>query len=225
MGFMKFGKKDKSNNMDELDIPPPPPIDSLDNMGIQPGNKKDIFPSKKMSLPQMPNPPMPQAQQNFPPPPKPKENFFPQKQDKFEDMPPTFDIPDFRVSEKEAIPEFSQLDNPDIPESPQEKRTTSFDQLFKPLPDKTPQTRMSVMPKKESLPTYEGAPLFIEVTKYKQILKDLNLIKRELKDTDEKISVIVGDINDEEKTFSSLNSTLNDIEKKLNSLEGSIFGN
>jgi hypothetical protein len=205
MGFMNFGKKGTSKEIASLDIPPPPPI----------GGQKSQFPPK------------PQAEDIFKPFPPP-ENIFSQQ--------PVFPAmqgqdKDFGVQAKDdslALPN-------DIPlfQGQGEQKDTSFEDLFKPLPPpavqqpekKMAQPKILVAPIPRPAPSASSAsPIFIEVTKYKRILNDLNGIKKSLKDTDEEINEIIGDINDEEKVFSALNAKLSDTEDKISKLEDSIFG-
>jgi hypothetical protein len=210
MGFMKFGKKEKINELDGLDIPPPPPLDAMS----APQMPQAPFPTPKggMALPPQQgfrDMPMPGT---FPPP----KAAFPQKQDMI------FGNQDTSGQSMSSLPDDIPLFQKKVPDINEPARPSeSFENLFKPssieqkseAPDEARQTQFKSL----------GQSIFIEVTSYKQILKDLSIVKKSLTDADAQINALVGDINDEEKMFSSLHSTLSDVEEKLGKLEGSIF--
>jgi hypothetical protein len=200
-----FKKKNKTDDLDGLDIPPPPPIES-DSSKDTPKKEPATLDSLdvKSGMPEMP--PL-QADDS-------KDNTLSSGDDmKGIDIPP--------------ISAHSQM--PPLPKEPvfpkQDKGLSEpkpFEDLFKP-----PQEAHKEAPKELPLrkPTHitEDKTIFIEVTKYKQVLKDLNSLKKSLKESNTKVSDIVGDINDEEKIFSELHTNLSDIDQKLGQLENSLF--
>jgi hypothetical protein len=207
MGFMNFGKNEKKNQMDDLDIPPPPP---LDNLGMPPpppamGGQQvaksrmdeDLFP---------PLPPMNQGmggdipKPDFGMPPAPASE-------------PTLDFSMESFQPQPTTPMFEKK------EEPKKKEEKSYEEDYKPAPQREESRDMFAFHNITA-----DNSVFIEVTKYKKVVKDLNLLKKSLKDTDDKIDTIIGDISEEEKTFSSLHGILKDVEDKLHVLDDSIFG-
>ena len=160
-----------------------------------------------------PPPPIESAEleQSSPPKiPEPKKDLFPSlpKEPLKETTPPVkhdFDIPPISVSSKGF----------------EEPKPKPFDELLKPIHKE--EKPKPLFGEKTRPPI--AKPIFVEVTKYKQILKDLNNLKKSLKESNEEVTKIVGDISIEEKTFSTLHQNLSNVEKKLVQLEQSLFSN
>jgi hypothetical protein len=201
MGFMNFGKKDKNDNMDSLDIPPPPPIEGVAQTNLN-------------VLPQVP------MQQEMPKfgqqPSMPKNNIFPPpkmsgEMSKLEDS--------FSMNSSSSLPD----DIPMFGNTEQKgEKLKSFDEIFKPMPSK--REDLQSQEKRAPIISSSDKQVFIEVGKYKKTLGELHLIQKTLKQTDVEISALIQDINDEEKTFSKLRTALSDVEKKLAYLEGGLLG-
>ncbi|MCK5282316.1 MAG: hypothetical protein KAK00_02810 [Nanoarchaeota archaeon] len=220
MGFMNFMKKGTDTELDNsLDIPPPPPpIENSDSNQpfFQADKAKAAFDEK------MPPPPMPKApHQDSPVSDQAQKHVF--------------DIPPISSSDKLQIrPEQSpgQMGIPNdassvFPGKKEQKPSMQFDEFLgsKSIPEEKQQKHLFGYKTKETK-TLHAIPekqIFIEVTKYRRILKELNNMKKSLKQNDDEVSVLVGDLADEERTFSKLHSNLSEIEKKLVELESSIF--
>ena len=65
--------------------------------------------------------------------------------------------------------------------------------------------------------------LFIEMNKYKGVIKQLNSIKKSLRQSDTELKSVVSDVDTEEKIFSNINAYLSEVEKSLVDLENSLF--
>lgn len=196
MGFMKFKKKKEENNDDALDIPPPPPMGGDSQQQNSPQNNENLLPPE-------------QPANNFDIPPIGQGG-----QDNVSNLPP----PNFGQEQNQAPKE-------NLPGM--EKPDTSQQQIKQKVPvtNKFPQERPkkeapAAQPKSSVMPS--GEHTFIEVNSYKDILKDLNNIKKSLKTSDDEIDKIIQSTEEEDKIFASIHSTLGDVEKKLVELEGSI---
>jgi hypothetical protein len=210
MGFLTFGKKDK-NSLDDLDIPPPPPLENFDSSM----DKKLNFQNQEAMPPMMPPLQPQQMQRNVQPP---QQNIFPPpSQAKMDE--PSFDIPDFKLDAKmpDDFSDFGKKEEIGKADKP------SYEQLFKPLP-----TKMEIPKKQKVAELFPGnysdsKQVFIEVGKYKNLLKDFAAVKKSLKQCDDELGNVVGVIDEEEKTFSKLHDTLLQVEEKLTQLEKGIF--
>ena len=235
MGFMKFMKKDISNQED-LDIPPPPPIDAMgsgsDDMSFPP------FQPGKLDLNSLPPLPGEQSaegmnggvkgQSSIPQLPKNDDIFSSESQSS-----QGFDILPIRAPEGMNEPDFGEPDisspfkESSIPPirsiSPRMPKMRHFEELLKqPLSD-VHEVEPLKMERRYNPSSVPGKQLFIEVGKYKVLLKDLNNLRKSLKESDEEVSELIGDINEEEKIFSDLHKNLSEVEKKLVELEQGLF--
>lgn len=240
MGFMKFMKKDNTNQ-ESLDIPPPPPIGPMEvNEGaaISPPFLQPSGPGLG-ALPPLPNEltssganeagmgVSPLSQE-----PKKEEPMFPLFSEQQSQS--SFDIPPIRASMGEYDGDYKdsvlppvfpkkgvQMSN--INEQPGDTKLKPFNDI---ITDQPPPPKMDhIRPSQGQvpIPRTTGKQVFIEVVKYKTLLKDLNNIQKALKQSGEDVNEIMGDIRDEEETFSNLHKNLSEVEKKLVELEEGLF--
>ena len=80
------------------------------------------------------------------------------------------------------------------------------------------------MPSRIKMKSAMKEQIFIEVSKYRDIMAEISRVKKELKQSDKEVGDLIGDIEDEEKLFNALNSNLDDIEKRLAELDKTLFG-
>ncbi|MBD3164803.1 hypothetical protein GF323_06410 [Candidatus Woesearchaeota archaeon] len=194
MGLFKSNKKNKT---DDLDIPPPPPLEG-------PGKEK----SDILNMPHQPQPPQgapsPAQEQNVLPAEQPAEQKF--------DIPPMGG----EMKGENTLPK-------------QESQPSGNDDSFNFQPPKIQEKDSELSGDKFSTGaagsmssvSSEGNK-FIEVDKYRQILRDMNRIKKSLKKSDEEIKSLIKESAEEGKIFGSINSTLSSVEQKLIELEESI---
>jgi hypothetical protein len=240
MGFMKFGKKAGNTNSDDsFDVPPPPP---LGGRGNKPIPDKPLQSEPPMQQ-QMPPPIVPPA----PPRSKGNSQYMPPAENQSPDL--GMPLSNNSFDNNQLPPEQHDDTGIDIPpianlETDSKPARKSFGELFKspktepepvPEPESEPEPEPEPEPQDEPAPEPEPEPeepltrgtdgkrTFIEVNRYRQILKDLKNIRKSLKDSDGEISKIIGDINDEERIFSVLHATLTDVEQKLSRLENDFF--
>ncbi len=210
MGFFK--KKDTNpKTSDSLDIPPPPPMDagSSDQMPPPPP-MQDIPPMGGTDIPSPPSdfPPIGGGSADAVPPPPGME------------LPPLDDAAGMPPPPPGAVP--LAADAPELPplDAPAQDKQDSFDDMLEPsvAEESTPAPQAP-----SAAPISSGGQVFVEVSSYKGILRDLNKVKKELKQSDDEVEEIAGDISNEEKTFAKLYGHLSDIEQKLSDLENSLF--
>ena len=80
------------------------------------------------------------------------------------------------------------------------------------------------MPSRIKMKSAMKEQIFIEVSKYRDIMAEISRVKKELKQSDKEVGDLIGDIEDKEKLFNALNSNLDDIEKRLAELDKTLFG-
>ena len=68
-----------------------------------------------------------------------------------------------------------------------------------------------------------GAPVFVKIEEYKDILDILELIKGKLSDAKRTLADINELKSDEDSELEMWNSTLNEIEKKLENIDSTLF--
>jgi hypothetical protein len=73
---------------------------------------------------------------------------------------------------------------------------------------------------KDTSPSVSAKQVFIEMGKYRQIMKDLNYLRGVLKQSNDELNKLASDIKGEEKMFSKLHASFSGMEKKLIELEG-----
>jgi hypothetical protein len=227
-----FGKK-KAKELDEsLDIPPPPPVGAAPakaepkeeaeaapevGTGGIPPLPKDITKAPEMAgapeeagpapMPEMqpmeapPQQPAPQPIQRAPPP---QAHVLPPE----EPSQPSFEIP--------PISEPAGGGPAMLPEEPEEEKP--FEELFQPEEP----ARHPGMERGLGLPA-GGKEIFVELSNYRRILKDIDNIKKALKQSDAEVDELISDIKAEEDTFSGIHGNLTDVEDRLVQLEKTLF--
>ncbi|HLG23550.1 MAG TPA: hypothetical protein VI564_01325 [Candidatus Nanoarchaeia archaeon] len=69
----------------------------------------------------------------------------------------------------------------------------------------------------------EGAPVFVKVDDYKEVLEVLDLIKEKVSDIKSTISDLNNMRSDEDAELAMWNSTISDIEKKIENIDKMMF--
>ncbi len=136
--------------------------------------------------------------------------------------------PEMPVKEWE-IPPISKPRMPDLPVIPDfddllnQKQPKPVMPLPRPMMPPPMASRPRIEPQMEKSALMSGRPVFIEINKYRQALRELNNVRNSLRQSDNEISELMGDISDEEKAFTKLHEKLSEVERKLVDLEGSLF--
>ena len=240
MGFMKFMKKDNANPDTSLDIPPPPPIDSADsNLG---GGENDSF---QQGLGDNSLPPLPSAGEMEDKnegldgiPPLSEEPVQDDTLPSMQEQKSSFDIPSIRAPHEGGVMNHDSLVSQPVKpihvappvkkaEPPKMPEPKPFEELLEPQLEPHHELQKAEPIEEHNpediMPPVSGKQVFIEVGRYKQLLKDLNNIKKSLKKSDDEVGELIGDISDEKNTFSNLHTSLSEIEKKLVELENGLF--
>lgn len=68
-----------------------------------------------------------------------------------------------------------------------------------------------------------GAPLFVKVDEYKEVLDVLDMIKNKIREVREALGDINALRNEEDSELEMWNSTINEIEKKIDSIDKIMF--
>jgi hypothetical protein len=193
---MGLFKKKQTVNNDMMDIPPPPPMEGFSQDNSIP------LPDAPQFGEQAPLPPDQQipGMDDFPLPPMPEENqnMLPPEQETRN----AFEIPPIKAKVNS--------------EAPKAKKPSAFESLKE---EATPEEHHDI----KSANFSAGNNTFIEVGKYRQILRELDNIKKSIKVSNDEVNALVNEINEEEKVFASLNNSLTSIEKKLSQLDETIF--
>lgn len=187
MGFLKFLRKEKKKELDELDLPPaPPPLEGFD---------------EDLSIPDF--------------------SGFGEKQE----------MPEFDFSDKD----FQSLeDMKDFPSFPESQEKTAIPTISMPPPfmsDQQPEVGekampMQQMPKERPIFTQErrmNKSLYIRVEKFKVALGSINVVRNDLKKTEEALIKLEEIKSNEEKSMNKIKSSLDDLQKKLVFIDKTLF--
>jgi len=68
-----------------------------------------------------------------------------------------------------------------------------------------------------------GAPVFVKVDEYREILDVLEMVKAKIKEVRETLGTINGMRNEEDAELTMWNNTINDIEKKIEGIDRLMF--
>jgi len=69
----------------------------------------------------------------------------------------------------------------------------------------------------------DGAPVFVKVDQYKEILDVLDMIKGKIKEIRETLGGINSLRNEEDSEFTMWNNTINELEKKIENIDKIMF--
>ena len=216
MGFLKFLKREKKEDiLEDLDLPPaPPPLEGFEENAPELSDFPD-FPEEKVS-----------GTEQAP------EFEFPEKEEKMElskegTMPdfPTF--PELEESPSTSIPPFST--SPRIPEP--------MPSIQQPMPEQSAEeaefTPSDAYPKMErrlfaqekrmlrerpSLKT-----IYVRVDKFKATLGSINMVRSDLRKSEEALTRLENIKNAKDKSFEKLKSSLDDIQRKFIFVDKTLF--
>ena len=209
MGFLKFLKREKKGDeFHELDLPPaPPPLDGFEEDEFKLPDLPDID-EKSLSEGNMP------------------EFERPEKEEKLPDFPSFADfdepaglIPPVRVSQ----PMPSSVSRPllgtgqEIPEAPQDARQKTGRGLFR-------HEQSLLMEKQEIGQTVKrGKTVYVRVDKFKAALGNINMVRNDLKKSDEALAKLENIKAAEEKSFAKMKSSIEDLQKKVIFIDKTLF--
>lgn len=194
MGFLKFLKKKES---EDLDIPPPPPL-GMEDFGLA-------------SIGEEIPPPPPLDEEGLPRFPGPEEG---------EELPPLPEMPEFEeefAEEEDNIPELPPLppkaETPDLGLPPLLSRAEISPKISQ-RPLAPPQPKIEVQ---------EAMPIFVRANQFKDILKGVNVVKVNLKKSDDVLLRLDDLENSKEREFTKWRSELEDIQNKIMFVDKILF--
>jgi hypothetical protein len=217
MSFLKFLKRDKSDNLElstedeeNLDVPPlPPHFDSRSNQSFP---EMPEFPKSDKIFSDIEE--KPAREPKFP---EVKEDIKPE--DSIEEKIPPAEEPVEHDTEEQKAPLFPKP----LFGTPFLGPKMDFDQQEA----EVPKARLYKEPENENIqkPVLKGYEvkknqIFIRVNDYRCLLQDLKILKKDLKKVDDSISVYT---EAKEGKFEKWKSTLNDLHNKINCLDKTIF--
>ncbi|MEK6983081.1 MAG: hypothetical protein AABX33_00775 [Nanoarchaeota archaeon] len=204
MGFLKLLKRNKKENLEDLDLPPePPPLE---------GFEEDFskLPEEDFSkLPDLPT--------------------FPEGEISGSDIPmPQFDFPErmeiIQDSAKESIaPEFTNLSGiGEMPMAPAEPVDFSTE-LIPELPQSTPIELKNVPEEAQLKEIPSGKTLYVRVDEFKTTLGSINIIRSDLRKAEETLMKLEGIKTAKDKSFDEVRSALDDLQKRLIFVDKTLF--
>lgn len=236
MGFLKFLKREKKGALDGLDLPPaPPPLEvSQADFGAYADFDKDLpelpdfpdFEKERISAPEehIPKLDFPEIEektqdigkwetaQNFP--------AFPEIEEKH--TPPVTPIapinmpsinpdriiqtPQMAMPKQEAAAQSRQTDFPQQQESYQKIK-------LKPLEQEKRELRQSL----------SAGPVYVRIDKFKGTLGSINMIRGDLRRSEEALTKLENIKNVKDKSFDKLKSSMDDLQKKLIFIDKTLF--
>jgi|TARA_B100001971_G_C18208994_1_gene549425 hypothetical protein len=220
VGFLKFLKKSKKDKLEmpfegDLDMPPPPPIGIKDELPPMPK-----FNEKPFSMPEEKIKTLPDLEQIEP-------------ETHMGALPKPPEIPELGGKVKpHTIEELPEL--PEIPvERPQEPMIHKFKPpksmpLMHKIRQVSPLEKMekaAVRAGKEVL-KHEPAPLkpiFLRVETFKDIRKDISVIRNGLKNNDEVLTKLGNTKNAKDNEFNKWQKTMEDVQKKMMFIDKNLF--
>ncbi|MBI2541987.1 hypothetical protein HYV80_04725 [Candidatus Woesearchaeota archaeon] len=211
MGFLKFLKREKKADLDELDLPPAPP--SLGNAeGSMDLPEFPEFPEEKISAPKdMPN--------------------FDMNEEPLPEI-PELENPDIRAVEAPAAATVQDISatmtSPNIPE-PMAVAEPEEENIAAPEEPKFTQMGRSKMGRRlfsHEKPLRErptGKTIYVKVDKFKATLGSINVVRSDLKKTEEALAKLESIKNSKDRAFDRVKSSLDDLQKKLIFIDKTLF--
>ena len=217
MGFFKFlNKKKEDKGLDDLDLPPAPPSEGLDDKipdfpefpeinapiddkEFNKGFKFDFGEKEGPNLSQMPS--IPNKEENLP--------DFPKFPDAEEDQ----QVQQARIekSASDYIPEFKPAIQMPAEEPQQEEQVHPIS--LKPARRLFRQERQMTHPKE----------IYIRVDKFKATIDNIGVIRSSLRNSDEALMKLENIKNAKDRSFDKFKSSLDDLQKKLIFIDKTLF--
>ena len=204
MSFLKFLKREKKKEgLEELDLPPaPPPLEGFD---------------EDMSMPEFPDIRGKQSEEmpefNFP-----EEDFQRMNKEAAKNF------PDFPRQEKPVLmpsisatsyvqPQFAE----EMPEA-EENQQAPIEQ-----PDMPPREKIALSHGKKPVRVPMGNSLYLKVDRFKIALGSINVVRNDLRKSEEALMKMENIKSMEEKSMSKIRSSLDDLQKKLVFVDKTLF--
>ena len=210
MGFLKFLKREKKSDFDELDLPPAPP--SLEDQDFQHGLDEG------MELPEIPD--FPEDKISAPEPKFGFENEMPSE------LPPGQGMEEPQPMGNIApISPISSPVPPAIPEPAQPKEVlASEDARFTPLDDYPKmEKRLFAQERKLLHQRPDAKTIYVKVDKFKAALGSINVVRSDLRKSEEALMKLESIKNSKDRSFDKARNSLDDLQKKLIFIDKTLF--
>ena len=208
MGFLKFLKREKKDDLQDLDLPPaPPPLEDSQDF-----NADFAFDEKSQDIPDFPEIPDVKA---------PDETKF--------------DLPELDEQEKEDFPELPDLEEP-APIPPIKAPTAIPAPEPMPSPVQPPmqmhQPEVAKEPVQVAKPRrlfshgrkhIERKEVYLRVDKFRAVLGNINTIRSDLRKSEELLMKLENLKNAKDRSFDKVKSSLGDLQKKLIFADRTLF--
>lgn len=223
MGFLKFLKREKKENrLENLDLPPaPPPLEGFDE-NIPELPEFPDFGEEKISAKELPKFDFPDI----------SDKEMPQigKEDSLPDLPDFPELEEKPVAQissakapltPEPMPLISQaIEEPEHETIAEEPKETSFlSQTAYPKMER----RLFSKEKRELREIRSGKAIYIRVDEFKTILGSINLVRSDLRKSEETLIKLENIKNIKDKSFDKFRNSLDDLQKKLIFIDKTIF--
>ena len=214
MGFLKFLKRDKKAEVNELDLPPEPPFGDFDDkMSDFPElpeiNAENVNNDFKLDYPQEQKPSTPV-----------KEFAFPKFADRGADLP--------------MFPEMEQMEEP-IATSPLEKPAAQAPNAYQPTPKQNekpeiqqpeagyPRPGRLFHHEKKTLERPSRKEIYVRIDKFKATLDGISAIRNNLRMSEESLMRLENIKNSQDRSFDRVKSCLDDLQKRLIFIDETLF--
>ena len=215
MGFFKFLKREKKSGLDELDLPPaPPPLDDEGKLGRFDENEMPEFPEfpeEKISAPK---------EQDF--------DFgkeMPEMENEPSEMPEMEEKPvQMPMQPRASIPGMYTATAP-VQQFPQPPKDVANEQpRYTPLDDYPKMERKLFSREKRLLHERpSGKTIYVKVEKFKAALGSINLVRSDLRKSEEALGKMESIKNSKDKSFDKVRASLDDLQKKLIFIDKTLF--
>lgn len=204
MALFKFLRREKKRPLDDLDLPPAPPLGDFD---------------KEIELPKFPS--------------FDEERISAQKEElpEFEFPKEKFDADE--LPELPSMPEMEDMPAADVPPNPmpdfsvaQERESVVQEEPFKPkLMDVPLKVGPKLFSKGETVlrDRQTGRTIYVRVDRFKATLSGINIIRNDLKKSQEALAKLENIKHEKEKSFDKIKSSLDDMQKKLIFIDKTLF--
>lgn len=217
VGFLKFLKKKRKGELDELDLPPaPPPLE-----GFEEGLELPELPAfdEKISAPEeLPEFNFPEEEKTLDLGKEETEFAFPDIEEK--EMPePIAPIPPIRA------PITPQPNAPITPIQPlQEPVAQETEPSFTP-PDTYPKIERRLFAQEKGILRERPSlkTIYVRVDKFKATLGSINMVKSDLRKSEEALMKLENIKNSKDRSFDKVKMSLDDLQKKLIFVDKTLF--
>lgn len=207
MGFLKFLKREKKGDFDELDLPPAPP--SLEDQDFAHGLDEG------MELPEIPE--FPEEKISAPEPKFGFENEMPSG------LPPEPEMEDLKpIGGAAPIPPISM---PSAPEPVQPNEVPAREEpRFTPL-DAYPKMEKGLFAQERKLlhQRPDAKTVYVKIGKFKAALGSINVVRSDLRKSEEALMKLESIKNSKDRAFDKARNSLDDLQKKLIFIDKTLF--